>query len=290
MSVIKDADGDYIPQSREGRVLKEKVRAEGMIMTSFAEAAKEQDIPASIVQQVMRALEEEVDFNALQPETPFEVIYEKKVTETGREIGKKTLLYVMLITRKEILQRYYFVDAAGNQGFYNEYGESTAKTIMKRPLGNVRISSRFGMRRHPILKYQVHHAGVDFAAMKGTPVPAGCDGIIVKLGRNGAYGKYIKIKHNNTYSTAYGHLSDFKSDLRVGSSVKKGDIIGYVGSTGRATGAHLHYEVIKNGVQVNPLEATYTIPKRTLKNKSLEAFIKRAQEINPDFQFLLPSP
>lgn len=288
MSVTKDKDGDYIPQSRDGKVVRDLVRKEGVILTSFADAAKEAEIPANIVQQAKRALEDEVDFNAIQPNTAFEVIFERKITETGREIGKKNLLYITLITHKEIIQRYYFVDAAGNQGFYNEYGESSPKVIMKRPLGSVRISSRFGMRRHPILKYQIHHAGVDFAAMRGTPVPAAADGVIVRLGRNGAYGKYIKIKHNSTYSTAYAHLHTYTTGLRVGSSVKKGEIIGTVGSTGRATGSHLHYEVIKNGKQVNPL-SHHVLPKRTLKNKSLETFIKHAQEINPDFQFLLPT-
>lgn len=288
MSVTKDKDGDYIPQSRDGKVIRDLVRKEGVILTSFADAAKMAEIPANIVQQAKRALEDEVDFNAIQPNTPFEVIYERKITETGREIGKKNLLYITLITHKEIIQRYYFVDAAGNQGYYNEYGKSAPKVIMKRPLGGVRISSRFGMRRHPILKYQIHHAGVDFAAMRGTPIPAAADGVIVRLGRNGAYGKYIKIKHNSTYSTAYAHLHTYTNGLRVGSAVKKGDIIGTVGSTGRATGAHLHYEVIKNGKQVNPL-SHHVLPKRTLKNKSLEDFIKLAREINPDFQFLLPA-
>lgn len=288
MSVTKDDDGDYIPQSRDGKIIRDLVRKEGIILTSFAEAAQKMEIPAGVVQQAKRALEDEVDFNAIQANTPFEVIYERKITETGREIGKKNLLYITLITHKEIIQRYYFVDAAGNQGYYNEYGESSPKVIMKRPLGGVRVSSRFGMRRHPILKYQIHHAGVDFAAMRGTPVPAAADGVIVRLGRNGAYGKYIKIKHNGTYSTAYAHLNSYTTGLRVGSLVKKGDVIGTVGSTGRATGAHLHYEVIKNGQQVDPL-GNHVLPKRTLKNKSLEDFIKRAREINPDFQFLLPT-
>ena len=147
MSVTKDKDGDYIPQSRDGKVVRDLVRKEGVILTSFADATKEAEIPANIVQQAKRALEDEVDFNAIQPNTAFEVIFERKITETGREIGKKNLLYITLITHKEIIQRYYFVDAAGNQGFYNEYGESSPKVIMKRPLGSVRISSRFGMRR-----------------------------------------------------------------------------------------------------------------------------------------------
>ena len=283
VSTFKNKNGDFIPQSKEGKIETRQISLEGVIQSSFAAAAKEAGVPNIITQQVIRALDGEINFRTdLKAGEPFKIIYEKKTTETGKEIGKSQLLYVSLTTNKDTYQRYYFVDGLGVQGFYNEYGESAPQTIMKRPLGRGRISSNFGTRIHPVLGYQIHHDGVDFPAPTGTPIPAAADGVIVRLGRNGGYGKYIKIKHNNTYSTAYGHMNAYNKELRVGSYVKRGETIGYVGSTGRSTGPHIHFEVIKNNKQVNPLK-TYTLPKRTLKNRTLQAFKERALEINPEY-------
>ncbi len=281
VSVFKDVEGAFIPQAKEGKIVSEMVRFNGTVQSSFSKAAEDIGIPKAIALQVTQALDGEIDFRTdVKAGAPFEVVYEKKVTETGREVGKSTLQFVSLTANNKVYNRYYFVDAAGNPGFYNEAGESAPKTLLKRPLGRGRISSAFGMRRHPVLKYQIHHSGTDFPAPQGTPIPAGGDGVIVQMGWNGAYGKYIKIKHTNTYATAYGHMSRFNDDLHVGSYVKRGETIAYVGSTGRSTGPHLHYEVIKNGKRVNPLN-TYTIPKRSLKGNALAKFKERINQINP---------
>ena len=214
---------------------------------------------------------------------PFQVIYEQKKTETGKDVGTPQLLYVSVTTQKDTYQRYFFVDGSGSASFYNEFGEKSPQTLLKRPLGKGRISSYFGTRKHPILGHDIHHAGVDFPALVGTAVPAAADGVITHIGRNGAYGKYIRIRHNDTYSTAYAHLNDYNPTLRIGVHVKRGQTIAYVGSTGRSTGPHLHYEVLKNGKQVNPLN-TYTLPKKTLKNEALNAFVEKAKKINPNFK------
>ncbi len=281
VSVFKDKNGLFIPQAKEGKIVSEMIKVDGTITSNFSSDADKAGLPKAIAAQVIQALDGEIDFRTdLKAGEPFSIIYEKKVTETGREVGKSILQYVSLTANNKVYNRYYFVDAAGTPGFYNEYGESAPKTLMKRPLGRGRISSPFGMRRHPILKYQIHHSGTDFPAPLGTPIPAGGDGVIVEMGWKGAYGKYIRIKHTNTYSTAYGHMSRFNDDLHIGSYVKRGDIIAYVGSTGRSTGPHLHYEVLKNGKQVNPLN-TYTIPKRALKGNALQKFKQKAKEINP---------
>lgn len=280
ISVFKNIDGTFTPQAQEGKIETKIVTIQGIIENNFSQAAQKASVPKTITHQVTQALDGEIDFRTdIKEHSPFTIVFEKKMTQTGREIGRSSLLYVSLTSNKKTYNRYYFIDASGNPGFYNENGESAPKIIMKRPLGSGRISSYFGTRRHPILKYQKHHSGVDFPAPKGTPIPAGADGLIVKMGRNGAYGKYIRIQHTNSFSTAYGHLSAFHKELKVGSYIKRGDIIGYVGSTGRSTGTHLHYEVIKNGVQVNPLQ-TYTIPKRTLKNSSLANFKKVIEKVS----------
>ena len=284
IGTFKDNEGNLIPQSREGKIQTQRHSAKGIISTTFSEAAKEADVPSSVVRQVTGALDGEINFKTdLKKGEPFQIIYEQKKTETGKDVGSPQLLYVSLTTQKDTYQRYFFVDGTGAAGFYNEFGEKSPQTLAKRPLGKGRISSYFGVRKHPVLGHDIHHAGVDFPSPVGTPIPAAADGIITHLGRNGAYGKYIRIRHNDTYSTAYAHLSDYNSALRIGSYVKRGQTIAYVGSTGRSTGPHLHYEVLKNGKQVNPLN-TYTLPKKTLKNEALAAFVEKAKKINPKFQ------
>ena len=137
--------------------------------------------------------------------------------------------------------------------YYDENGKSSKRTIMKTPINGARLSSTYGNRKHPILGFTKMHRGLDFAAPTGTPVFAAGDGIIEKAGWNGSYGKYIRIRHTGTYKTAYAHLSGFHKNVRSGKRVSQGKIIGYVGTTGRSTGPHLHYEVIKNNIQVNPM-------------------------------------
>ena len=280
ISVFKNTNGEFIPQSKEGIIETKHFALEGVIESTFSEAAEKARIPNTIVNQVIHALDGQIDFKKdLKTGQTFKIVYEQKMTDTGKSVGKSQLLYVSLMTNKATYQRYFFIDRMGVQGFYDENGASTPQTLLQRPLGKGRISSSFGMRTHPILGYKIQHKGVDFPAKTGTPIPAGADGVIKKIGRNGGHGKYIRIEHNKTYSTAYSHMDAFAPNLKVGSYVKKGEIIGYVGNTGRSTGPHLHYEVIQNSKQVNPLK-TYTIPQRVLKNQTLADFKKKKAKID----------
>ena len=136
--------------------------------------------------------------------------------------------------------------------YFNREGKNVKKSILKTPLDGARLSSTFGMRKHPISGFNKMHKGIDFAAPKGTPVYAGGNGVIERAGRNGGYGNYIRIRHNNEYKTAYAHLSGFKKGISKGVRVNQGEVIGYVGSTGRSTGPHLHYEIIYQNKQINP--------------------------------------
>ena len=142
---------------------------------------------------------------------------------------------------------------------------------MKTPINGARLSSSYGMRKHPISGYNKMHKGVDFAAPSGTPIFAAGNGVIEYAGRNGGYGKYIRIRHDSTYKTAYAHLKSYKKGITSGVRVKQGDVIGYVGSTGKSTGPHLHYEIIVNGVQINP--AKLKLPSgRKLNEQQLNEF------------------
>ncbi len=280
IAVLKNKNGEFIPQAKEGVIENKRFVLAGTLTDSFSQSAQKVGVPKAVIHQVVLALDGKIDFKKdLKPDAPFKIIYEQKMTDTGKSIGKSQLLYVLLTTHSLGVHRYFFIDSMGVRGYYDENGESTPQTLLQRPLGRGRISSSFGMRRHPILGYQIQHKGIDFPASIGTPVPAAADGVIQKIGRNGGYGKYIQIKHNATHTTGYGHLNAYQSDLRIGSYVKKGEIIGYVGNTGRSTGPHLHYEVVKNKVPVNPLK-TYTIPQRVLKNQSLKQFKQRKEMID----------
>jgi murein DD-endopeptidase MepM/ murein hydrolase activator NlpD len=145
------------------------------------------------------------------------------------------------------------------------------KSLMKTPINGARLSSGFGYRKHPILGYNKLHKGVDFAAPSGTPIFAAGNGVVEFAGKNGAYGNYVRIRHDGTFKTAYAHMKGFKKGIYDGARVKQGDIIGYVGTTGRSTGPHLHYEIIQNGEQMNP--AKLKLPSgRKLNEKELNQF------------------
>jgi len=152
------------------------------------------------------------------------------------------------------LEYFQFKTEDGFFDYFNRQGKNVKKSILKTPIDGARLSSNFGMRKHPILGYSKMHKGVDFAAPKGTPIYAGGNGVIEYAGYNGGYGKYIRIRHNNAYKTVYGHLSGFKKGISKGKRVNQGDIIGYVGSTGNSTGSHLHYEILFQNKQINPMK------------------------------------
>ena len=164
------------------------------------------------------------------------------------------LLYAALSVGGQFLEGYRFVVAPGEVAYFDRSGRSLRKFLLRTPVDGARLSSRFGMRKHPILGYTRMHKGVDFAAPTGTPMYAAGDGKVVAAKRNGGYGRYIQIHHTNEYSTAYAHLSRFAKGMTPGRRVQQGQVIGFVGTTGRSTGPHLHYEVLRNGAQINPLQ------------------------------------
>jgi murein DD-endopeptidase MepM/ murein hydrolase activator NlpD len=278
-------DNSFAAYTKEGKLEIKQIRLEGKIKGSLSSSLQKIGAPADLAGAVTKAFDGALNMRTdLQTDAPFSLVYEQKKTQTGRQIGENKLLFVSLKTKIGTKQLYYFTDSKGQSAYFNEEGKSGQQDLMTRPLGKGRISSPFGMRKHPILGYQIKHSGVDFPKPKGTPVPAGGDGVIVRMGRRGAYGKHIQIKHNRTYSTLYAHLNAYNTKMKVGSKVKKGDIIAYVGSTGRSTGPHLHYEVIKNGVRVQPLNR-HTLFGKQLKGKDLKNFIVSAKKLNPNFSY-----
>ncbi len=213
----------------------------------------------------------------------FYILFEKKYvydpqTQGWRFSGYGDILAAAYEKRDTTLAAYSFPDAQGRLRYYDIRGNSFQKTFLKSPLNYRRITSYFSLRRrHPILKRVRAHTGVDFAAPTGTPVVASADGKIIHIGWLGGYGKCIKISHKNgTFVTLYGHLSRFARGLKKGSSVKQGQVIGYVGATGLATGPHLHYTMYYNGRPINPLKIR-PVAGKPIPNQKREAFIQRAQ-------------
>ena len=224
---------------------------ENIILDSLYRSATKQKIPANIILEFARIYGFQVDFQRdIRKKDSFQIMYEIFIDENDKIIEIGEILFANLKLSGENNSLYYF-DKKGSEGHYDKSGKSVKKALMKTPINGARLSSPFGMRKHPIDGFNKMHRGTDFAAPMGTPIMASGDGVIKKAGWCGGGGNCIVIKHNSTYQTVYAHMSKFSKSIRTGVRVKQGQIIGYVGSTGKSTGPHLHYEVIVNGKRIN---------------------------------------
>ena len=250
---------------------KKIVYKEAKILKSLYKSAIDLGIQPNIIVEFARIYGFQIDFQRdIRKNDTFQILYEvfqdddEKIFETGK------ILYANMTLRGQKNELYYF-NKKKFEGHYDKNGKSARKALMKTPINGARLSSSFGMRKHPILGYNKMHRGTDFAAPEGTPIMASGDGKIIRARWCGGGGNCIKIKHNSTYSTVYAHLSKFASGIKEGVRVKQGRIIGYVGSTGMSTGPHLHYEVIENGKKIN--SQTLKLPSgKTLTGKNRELF------------------
>ena len=230
---------------------KKIVYEENIILQSLYKAATDKDIPANTIIEFARIYGFQVDFQRdIRKKDKFQIMYEIFLDENKKIIETGEILYANLILSGQDNSLYYF-DEDKSIGHYNKNGNSVQKALMKTPINGARLSSSFGMRKHPIDGFNKMHRGTDFAAPMGTPIMASGNGIIKKAGWCGGGGNCVKIRHNSTYQTLYAHMSKFARGIKNGVRVKQGQIIGYVGSTGKSTGPHLHYEVIVNGKKVN---------------------------------------
>ena len=233
------------------KLKKEIIYKENIISLSLYKSAVDQIIPLSVIIDFARIYGFQVDFQRdIRKLDKFQIMYEAFIDENGRVIETGNILFANLILSGEDNSLYFF-DKEGSIGHYDKNGKSVQKALMKTPINGARLSSPFGMRKHPIDGFNKMHRGTDFAAPMGTPIMASGSGIVKKAGWCGGGGNCIVIKHNSTYQTIYAHMSKFAKGVRSGVRVKQGQIIGYVGSTGKSTGPHLHYEVLVNGKRVN---------------------------------------
>ena len=252
LMISRDDSDRFSAEMLEKDVILQSKAAQTSIKTSLYGSAASVGIPASIVAEIIRIYSYEVDFQRdIRSGDKVEVFYETYETADGDFARYGNILYANLNVGGRDISVYRY-DNDGVADYYREDGRSLKRTLMQTPIDGARISSGFGMRHHPVLGYNKMHKGVDFAASRGTPIYAAGDGVIKKAERLGGYGNYVRIKHNNGLETAYAHMKKYASGIKAGVRVKQGQVIGYVGTTGRSTGPHLHFEVLKDGKQVNP--------------------------------------
>ena len=227
----------------------------GTISSSLYKASKDAGMSDQVFNTFVQVLSFSVDFQReIKKGDSFEALFEtKRDLISGKTKYGTELYYLSMTLSGDLLEYFRHEHADGTIGWYDRAGNSASRTLMRTPVNGARLSSGFGKRKHPVLGYSKMHRGLDFAAPTGTPIMAAGSGIVESSGWNGSYGKYIRIRHNSTYKTAYAHMSKIKRGITPGQRVNQGEIIGYIGSTGRSTGPHLHYEILVNGRKVNPL-------------------------------------
>lgn len=252
--VTRDADGRYVAEAIALRTTSRMYAARGQIDASLYIAAEREGVPAATIISLIRALSYRVDFQReIRAGDQFAALYSMQAAADG-SLAPGDIDYAELDLGDRVEKLYRFQNPATKRyDYFDAKGESMRRLLMRTPIDGARLTSSFGKRKHPVLGYVRSHQGVDFGASTGTPIYAAGDGVVERSNRFGSYGNYVLIRHPRGYKTAYAHLSKFARGMRVGKSVRQGDVIGYVGATGRVTGAHLHYEVYKNGVRVNPM-------------------------------------
>ena len=251
--LVKSKDNkNFVQDIVVTKLNKKIIYAEDIINSSLYKAALSNDIPPGIIIDFASLYGFQVDFQRdIQKQDEFQILFEVFLNEKNQIMETGKIIFSNLKLSGQENSLYYFKDKEGNEGHYNKIGQSVKKALMKTPINGARLSSPYGMRKHPIDGYNKMHKGTDFAAPEGTPIMASGDGVILKAGWCGGGGNCIKIKHNATYQTVYAHMSKFARGMGKGLRVKQGQIIGFVGSTGKSTGPHLHYEVIRDGVRIN---------------------------------------
>ena len=252
IQLIRNLDTDLFEKKIIVTNLNKKIIfKEGKITQSLYKTAIDINIQPNIIIEFARIYGFQVDFQRdIRKNDNFQIMYEVFEDDSGKVFESGNIVFANL-RLGEINNSLYYFNKKGSEGHYDSNGKSVEKALMKTPINGARLSSAYGLRKHPIDGYNKMHRGTDFAAPMGTPIMASGSGVITRARWCGGGGNCIKIKHNSTYQTIYAHMKNFASGIKEGIRVKQGQIIGYVGSTGKSTGPHLHYEVVKNGKKIN---------------------------------------
>lgn len=284
-------NGKYKASLKPRPIVTEQQSAIGTISGSLYAAASKAGLPASLVPSFANLFAWELDFTRdVRKGDDFRVVYERIEDENGNFIRNGNILAAELITRKKVHNAYQAI-VNNRKEYYDENGMNKRRSLLRTPIEFARISSHFNLKRkHPILKYTRAHKGTDFAAPTGTAIKAAGDGVIEVAKWNGGYGRYIKIRHDKKYKSSYAHMSRYAKGMKPGKKVRQGQTIGYVGTSGRSTGPHLHYELLRHGTQVNAMREKLPngkkIPKKYL-NKFKNQIANYHNILNQDTQIAL---
>ena len=256
--ITNKGNGIFEAKEKKLELMRHVSRYHGVLSKGLYVDGVESGISPASMMNMINLYGYDVDFQRdIRAGDKFEMLVESFYTEDGKKIRDGNVLFSSLTLKDRVIENYMY-KISGNVEYFDANGNSVKKSLLRTPLNAARITSKFGLRRHPILGYSKMHKGIDFGAPSGTPIMAAGNGTISYYGRKGGYGNYVEIKHNEDYRTAYGHASKFAKGLHLGSKVKQGDIVAYVGSTGFSTGPHLHFEVLYKGQAINPSKVKAT--------------------------------
>ena len=280
---VKKVNNKFVAGEDKKKLFSKLKLYEVEIHNSIYESLKKIDTPDEIIMEFVQLYSFDIDFQRdIRKGNKIKIFFEIYTDSQNNYIKSGKIYFSEIILDDETYELYRY-QSKGDEfvEYFNSDGKSATKALMKTPINGARLSSGFGMRKHPILGYNKKHQGVDFAAPTGTPIMAAGTGHIEFVGNNGGAGKYIRIKHLNGYKTSYSHLSKYASGIQKNVKVRQGQVIGYVGNTGLSTGPHLHYEVIFNGKRINPMKMKLPSGKQ-LKDKNLEIFLAEKERINAE--------
>jgi murein DD-endopeptidase MepM/ murein hydrolase activator NlpD len=281
VKLTRSGTGDFVAAAIDKPIIEKNRRSAGIIDSSLFDATQQAGVPMPVVADLIKTFSFDVDFQRdIQDGDSFEVFYERMENEQGAFVKSGKILFASLTLSGKSIPVYYF-ERDGEGEYFTPKGEAIRKSLLRTPVDGARITSGFGMRMHPLLGYSKMHKGIDFGAPTGTPIYAAGSGTIAEMGKKGAYGNYVRIRHSGEYQTAYAHMSKFAKGVSKGDKVKQGDVIGYVGTTGRSTGPHLHYEILVAGAQINPTKVK-TVASNKLSGKQLTAFQAQMAKIDAE--------
>jgi len=271
IAIARNEENKIVSKKIITKLYKKKTLSENVIKKNLYSSAIESNINPDTIIEFARIFGFEIDFQRdIRKNDYFKILYEKYFDENGEFVKSGSILYAHMSVNGREISLYKFGDDK-DYGYFDTNAKSVEKALMKTPINGARLSSSFGVRKHPILGYNKMHRGTDFAAPMGTPIMASGSGVVTRAKWCGGGGNCVKIKHNSTYETVYAHMSKFSKGIKVGKKIRQGQIIGYVGSTGMSTGPHLHYEVIVNGKKVNSQKLNLPSGK-VLKNEERREF------------------
>ena len=289
LNLRKNLNKKFISFFEDAPTTLKVVRNRLRVKNSVSKTLKSSKIPANIAKEFLHQLSYTIDFQRdVKNGDIIDILYEANFTKNEKIVGEPTLLYGLMNLTDHKLELFKYRLSNGKADYFDANGKSIRKHLMRTPVQGARLSSKFGVRKHPILGYSKMHRGVDFAAKRGTPIMAAGDGRVTFAGRNGSFGRFIEIKHLNNFKTRYAHLYKFSKGIKKGKVVKQGDIIGFVGTSGRSTGPHLHYEVKHKNRTINPiklrLESTINVEEQDMSNFYANIALTRERFLATEFE------